>query len=64
MIRRLEDEHAYMLAFADALEEAIPEMEALVVGQSFDQAKLDAVTDAANTMSPVARDVCDPNVIN
>ena len=62
---RLSDEHVYLLAFADALESAMPDMESISAGSPpADMTRIDAVTDAYNTLAPVMRDVCDPNVIN
>ena len=50
---KLEDEHAYFLAFADALEAAIPDMESIIAGTPpADMTRIDAVTDAFNTLVP------------
>ena len=62
---KLEDEHAYFLAFADALEAAIPDMKSIIAGTlPADMTRIDAVTDASNALAPVMRDVCDPSIIN
>ena len=62
---KLEDEHAYFLAFADALEAALPDMESIVAGTPpTDMTRIDAVTDASNVLVPVMQDVCDPSIIN
>ena len=62
---RLSDEHAYLLAFADALEAALPDMESIIVDNiPTDMTRIDAVTDASNALAPVMRDVCDPSIIN
>ena len=62
---RLSDEHAYLLAFADALEAALPDMESINDGvPPIDMTRIDAVTNASNALAPVMRDVCDPSIIN
>lgn len=62
---KLEDEHSYFLAFADALEAAIPDMESIIGGTPpTDMTKIHAVTDASDTLAPIMWDVCAPSIIN
>ena len=62
---RLSDEHAYLLAFADALEAALSDIEATSKGAApADKSRMNAVTNSANALTPVMRDVCDPSIIN